>query len=141
MSNESQTPALPKSGPTALFSALTGLASLAVLLQGVWAGIFLEHDGERDKASAWINVHNVGGVVSLVLAIAALAVCAARLRARRDLVLGSAVLVVLLAVEYMLGMLIHNKSKDVLTAIHVPLALIIMAVVVWLPLRVRLIRG
>lgn len=141
MSNEPQTPVLPKSGPTALFSALTGLTSLAVLLQGVWAGIFLEHDGDRDKAGTWIDVHNVGGVVALVLAVISLVVCATRLRARKDLVVGSAALVVLLAVEYMLGMLIHNSGKDVLTAIHVPLALVIMAVVVWLPLRVRYARG
>jgi hypothetical protein len=28
-----------------------------VLLQGLWAGIFLQHDGQRDAASGWIDVH------------------------------------------------------------------------------------
>src|SRR5689334_22486428 len=45
---------------TTLFSALTGLAALAVLLQGLWAGVFLEHDGQRDDAGSWIDVHARG---------------------------------------------------------------------------------
>ena len=120
-----------------LFSAITGVTALAVLLQGVWAGLFLEHDGKRDKATVSIAAHNVGGVVALVLSVAALVVVVAKLRARKDLLVGTGVLVVLLAVEYMLGMLIHNQSKDALTAIHVPLALVITAITVWLPLRSR----
>ncbi len=55
--------------------------------------------------------------------------------------IGTGVLVVLLAVEYMLGSLIHNQSKDALTVVHIPLALIITAVTVWLPLRSRQARS
>jgi uncharacterized membrane protein len=75
--------------------------------------------------------------VALVLAVAALVIAVVKLRPRRDLVIGTGVLVVLLAVEYMLGILIHNNSKDALTAVHIPLALVITAVTVWLPLRSR----
>ena len=32
------------------YSALIGVTALLVLLQGVWAGIFLQHDGQRDAA-------------------------------------------------------------------------------------------
>jgi hypothetical protein len=123
--------------PYALFSAVTGVTALAVLLQGVWAGLFLEHDGKRDKATASIAAHNVGGSVALALAVVALVIAVVKLRSRKDLLVGTSILVVLLAVEYMLGMLIHNQSKDALTAIHVPLALVITAVTVWLPLRSR----
>jgi uncharacterized membrane protein len=122
---------------TTLFSALTGLAALAVLFQGLWAGIFLEHDGQRDDASGWIDVHARGGEVALVLAIAATAVALWRHRARKDLWIGSLALVVLLVLESYLGGLIRDDSKDTLTAVHVPLAMAIMALSVWLPLRAR----
>ncbi len=125
---------------TTLFSALAGLAALAVLLQGLWAGIFLEHDGQRDDANGWIDVHARGGEVALALAIAATVVALWRHRARKDLWIGSLVLVVLLLLESYIGGLIRDDSKDTLTALHVPLAMAIMAVSVWLPLRARLRR-
>jgi len=120
---------------TTLFSALSGLAALAVLLQGLWAGIFLQHDGRRDDAGGWIDVHARGGEVALVLAVAATAVALWRHRSRKDLWIGSLALVVLLALEAYLGGLIRDDGKDTLTAVHVPLAMAIMAVSVWLPLR------
>jgi hypothetical protein len=119
------------------FSALIGLTTLAVLLQGVWAGIFLEHDGKRDAESTWIDVHAGGAAVAVVLALAATVVAFLQLRRRTDLVIGSATLVVLLIVEYLLGSLISNSSKDTLTAVHVPLAMLIMGLAVWLPVRAR----
>jgi hypothetical protein len=121
----------------ALFSALIGLASLAVLLQGLWAGIFLEHDGRRDAASGWIDVHARGADVAIVLALAATVVAFWKLRGRRDLWIGSAALTVLLVLESWLGGLIRDDGKDTLTAVHVPLAMALMALVVWLPLRSR----
>lgn len=120
-----------------LFGVLTGLTALLVLLQGLWAGIFLEHDGERDAAGSWIEVHARGGEIALVLAVAALVVAVVRLRARRDLLAGAVVLVVLLVLESYLGGLIADDSLDSLTAVHVPLAMATMAVAVWLPLRAR----
>jgi hypothetical protein len=56
---------------SSLFSALIGLTALAVLLQGLWAGIFLQHDGHRDDAAEWIDVHAHGGEVAIGLAVAA----------------------------------------------------------------------
>lgn len=53
------------------FTVLVGLSALTVLLQGLWAGIFLEHDGRRDAASGWVEVHARGGEVALVFAAAA----------------------------------------------------------------------
>jgi hypothetical protein len=92
-----------------LFSVLVGLCALAVLLQGLWAGIFLEHDGQRDAASSWIDLHARGADLAILLAIGA---------------------------SY-LGGVIRDQGKDVLTAVHVPLAVALMALVGWLPLRAR----
>ncbi len=118
------------------YTILLGLTALAVLLQGLWAGIFLEHDGKRDQASTWVDVHSVGGDIAVLLALAALVVSLLRLPSRQDLRIGTAVLFALLLIEALLGSLISN-GHDTLTAIHVPLAMLIMGLVVWLPLRVR----
>jgi ABC-type phosphate transport system permease subunit len=120
-----------------LFNVLLGLTTLAVLLQGVWAGIFLEHDGERDAASSWIDVHARGGDIAIALALLATIVAVVQLRHRRELWVGSLALTVLLVVEAYIGGLIVDASKDTLTAVHVPLAMAIMALVIWLPLRAR----
>ena len=109
-----------------VFSALTSVAALAVLLQGLWAGIFLEHDGARDAASSWINVHARGGEVAIVFALAATAFAYLRMRARKDLWIGGAVLTILLILESYLGGLIKDQSKDALTAVHVPIAMALM---------------
>ncbi len=122
-------------GRRRIYQALTGLAALAVLLQGLWAGIFLEHDGHRDDAEGWIDVHARGGEVALLLAALAAVWALARLRARRDLVAGSLALTLLLALEAYLGGLIRDDDVDALTIVHVPLALLLMALAVWLPFQ------
>lgn len=123
--------------PHKIFSALTGVVALLVLLQGLWAGIFLEHDGERDASESWITTHARGGELAIVIAIAATVWALLKLRSRRDLWIGAAVLVVALVVESYLGGLIKDSGKDTLTAVHVPLAMLIMGLAVWLPLRAR----
>jgi hypothetical protein len=119
------------------FSALAGISALAVLLQGLWAGIFLEHPGRMDQASGWIDVHARGGDVALLFAVLALGWAVWKLRWRRDLWLGAGVLVALLLGESFLGGLIRDDGKNTLIAVHVPLAMAIMGLVVWLPLRAR----
>jgi heme A synthase len=121
-------------GPRRVFAALTGLAALAVLLQGLWAGKFLEHDGERDAAGNWIEVHATGGEVAIAFAALATIWALVRLRHRRDLVIGGVVLTVLLILEAYLGGLIVDDAKDSLTPLHIPLALLLMAMAVWLPI-------
>jgi heme A synthase len=112
-----------------------GLCAVAVLLQGLWAGIFLRFDGKRDDSSQWIDVHARGGEIALVLAVLATVWAFWRLRSRTDLWVGGLALVVLLAAEAYIGGLIRDNGKDTLTAVHVPLAMAIMALVVWLPTR------
>ena len=128
-------PTPPGERTTLLYTALIGLAALAVLLQGLWAGIFLEHDGKRDDAGSWIDLHARGGEVAILLAAGATVVAFLAMRARRDLWVGSAVLTVLLVLESYLGGLIRDHGKDSLTAVHIPLAMGLMGLVVWLPAR------
>jgi hypothetical protein len=122
------------------YSILTGLAALAVLLQGLWAGIFLEHDGKRDAAGGWINVHAKGGEVAIVFAAIATIVAVMKLRQHRALVIGTASLTALLVLEGWLGGLIRDDGKDTLTAVHVPLGLAIMAIATWLPTRTAMLK-
>ena len=121
----------------AVFGTLTGLASAVVLLQGLWAGIFLETDGKRDAASSWIDVHARGADLALLLAALATVWAIWKLRPRRDLWVGSLVFTLLIVLESYLGGAIRDAGKDTLTAVHVPLAMAIMGLAVWLPLRAR----
>jgi hypothetical protein len=125
----------PKRSGGALFASLVGLSGLAIVLQGLWAGIFLAHDGERDSAGSWIDVHARGGDVAIVLAAAAAVVAFVTRRARRDLWIGSAALTVVLLLEAYIGGLIRDESKDTLTAVHVPLAMALVGLVAWLSAR------
>src|SRR5207245_11277395 len=80
-----------------LYSGLIGLATLGVLLQGLWAGLFVQ-EGE-DYKERWVEVHALDGEITIALAALATVAAFVLLRARRkDLVVGSAVLTVLLVV-------------------------------------------
>jgi len=118
-----------------IFAALIGLVGVTVLLQGLWAGIFLEHDGARDAAGTWIDIHARGGEVAILLAIIATVVTFVTARARRDLWIGSLAIILLLIVEAWIGGLIRDDSKDTLTAVHVPLGMALMGLVTWLSFR------
>lgn len=133
-----QRPFEPRTRPrSTLFRVLIGLATLTILLQGLWAGIFLEHDGKRDAASSWIDVHARGADVAILLTVAAAIAAFVTLRSRKDLWVGAGVLAGLLILESYLGGLIVDQSKDTLTAIHVPLGMGIMGLSVGLVLRGR----
>lgn len=119
------------------YGALVGIASLGILLQGLWAGLFMAAWAQRSDGGTWEFVHARGADVTLLVSVAALVLAVTKLKARRDLVVGTVVLVALLAVEYVLGSLMADADAHVLTAVHVPLALLLMAVAVWLPLRHR----
>ena len=118
------------------YTALVGLGTLAILLQGLWAGLFLEH-GNPDTAGSWVEIHARGGEVALILVVAATVTAFISMRARRDLWLGGAVLSALLVLEAFIGGLIRDASDDSLTAVHVPLAMAIIGLSVWLFARSR----
>jgi heme A synthase len=115
------------------YSILIGLTSLAILLQGVWAGIFVREG--KDNNDTWVTVHARGADIAILLAIASVVVAFIRLRARRDLLLGTVALAVLLVVEAYLGGLIGNSPA--VEIVHFPLAMLLLALAVYLPLRAR----
>jgi hypothetical protein len=116
-----------------VWSALVGLASLGVLLQGLWAGLFLRPDaGGR---GTWVALHQHGAEATVVLALLATVAAAVWMRARRDLVVATAVFLVLLLAEMFLGMAIDASSGAVV--VHVPLAMLLMGMAVWLPMAAR----
>ncbi len=113
-------------------SALVGLTTLGVLLQGLWAGLFMDRSNDY---GTWVNLHQHGGEVTTVLAFLALVAALIWLRDRTPVVVGTGVLFVLVAAELGIGMAIDDSDWAV--AVHVPLALLIMAVAVWLPTAAR----
>jgi hypothetical protein len=118
------------SGVHSTYSALIGVAAFAILLQGLWAGLFIGHQGE-----GWVEVHAVGGEVAIASAAAASLLVIWKLRSRRDLLIGTLLVTVLLVLEAYLGGLIADEHQDALTAVHVPLAMALISLAVWLPLR------
>jgi hypothetical protein len=122
---------IPKPHPA--WSALVGLTTLGVLLQGLWAGLFLRRGaGGRDT---WVSIHQHSGETTVLLALLATIAAVIWLRDRRDLLIPTALLFVLLVVELVLGYTIEDSSNAV--AVHVPLALLIMGLAVWLPVAAR----
>lgn len=117
------------------YTVLIALAAVAIVLQGLWAGLFLR-PGTHGGAD-WLDVHARGGEVALILAALATLVAFVRVRPRRDLWIGSAVLAALLVLEAYIGGLIKDEGKESLTPVHVPLALLIMGLVAWLFARSR----
>ncbi len=116
-----------------LYTVVAVVTSVVVLLQALWAGLFV-HEGQ-DYQDRWVQVHDLGAKVSIALALVALVVAVVKLRSRRDLIIGTAVFLVLLALEGHLGSLIGDSPA--VTAIHFPLGMGLMALAVWLPFRSR----
>jgi heme A synthase len=114
-----------------LFSALVGLATLAIFLQAVWAGMMIREG--KDYNDTWVSIHDWGARVALLLALAATVVALVKLRSRRDLVIGSAALTVLVFAESYIGGIIGDKPAAV--AVHIPLAFAIFGLAMWLPMR------
>jgi len=116
-----------------VYSVTVGVTGLVILLQALWAGLFIKEG--MDYQDAWVRVHDLGAKASIVLALVTLVIAVVTLRSRRDLIIGTAVLLVLLAAEGHLGSLIGDAPW--VTSIHFPLGMALMGLAVWLPFRSR----
>jgi hypothetical protein len=126
---------LARNGP--IFAALVGLTALAVLLQGVFAGEFIE----RGTHHNWLDAHNVNAYVVIVLAVLSAVFALVRLRTvARSLAIGAVVLALLVLVQVAIGHEITQGDDDGLIPIHVPLALVIFGLTIWLSVRARTLR-
>lgn len=115
----------------ALYSALIGLSTLVVLLQGLWAGLFIREG--QDYRANWVAWHARGAELAIALAALATIVALVKMRSRRDLIVGGVVFTVLLIVESYIGGIVGNHPG--LTTLHIPLAMALMGLAVWLPFR------
>ncbi len=113
-------------------SALVGLTSLGVLLQALWAGLFLRGG---DDAETWVDVHEYGAQATVTVALLATVAAFVWLRHRVPVLVGTTLLFVLLLAEMFLGLAIEDSRGVV--AVHVPLAMLIMGLAVWLPMNAR----
>lgn len=114
-------------GTVRAFSILIGLVLLGVLLQGLWAGEFMGGVGGAD----WRQMHQITGYVTVILSLVAAVLAMTALR-RSGVATWSVALFVLLLVQAGLGQAISDADQRVLIAAHVPVALLIMALGVYL---------
>jgi hypothetical protein len=137
---ESPVPPPPRVEPRErrTFAVLAGLTSLSILLQGIFAGVFIE----PGVHSGWLNAHNVNADIATALGVLT-AVYAGILGSRigRAIVTGSAVLALLLIAQTAIGHAIAGSGDNSLTAVHVPLALLAFGLTIWLSARARAIRA
>ena len=128
-------PALARFGPG--YAALIGLVALAILVQGVLAGVFVEPGAHAGA----LHAHSINADVTLGLSLVAAIYALALLRtAAPSLVIGSIVLVCLLIALIAIGHAITGSSDNNLTPIHVPLALLAFGLTIWLSVRTRSLR-
>lgn len=123
-------------GRDPLYASLIGLTSLSVLLQGLWAGLFIREGKDFDATSAqanWVEVHDWGARVAIVLAFVSLVVAVTRIPDRKELLAGTGTLFLLLLVEAYIGGQIGDQAS--LPTVHIPLAMALMGLSVWLPSR------
>jgi heme A synthase len=110
------------------------LTSLGIFAQAVIAGKFLDHRGQQGL----IDTHNILANVIVVLALIT-AVVAWRLPAERrgPVFVGSVVLFVLLVIQTLVGHVVADHRGWLV--VHVPLAMIVFGLTVWLSVQSALI--
>lgn len=114
-----------------LLTGLVGGASAAVFLQAFSAGVFVDSAG-RDS---WITVHGVIADLTWVTALVTAVVAFRQLRrTHRRLWLGAATLFLLALAQTGIGHLITDEGMDGLVVVHIPLAMAIFGLAVWLSL-------
>lgn len=114
------------------FAVLSALTTLAILIQAITAGQFVQQEGK----DSWVTVHGVIADASWVLALITAAYGFFRLRAARpDLVRWSIVLFAVTLAQTGIGHLITDEGQDGWIAVHVPLAVLIFGLTGWLTLR------
>lgn len=123
MSNSEHGP-LPRA-----FSVLVGCTTFAILTQAVTAGMFVNQDG-RDS---WVSVHGVIADVTWAVALATALVGFRQVRrGHLRLWLASVGLFVLVLAQTGIGHLISDGGMDSLIVVHVPMAMLVFALAIWL---------
>lgn len=113
-----------------VLSMILGVAALLILLQGLWAGVFMNASGSSHHT--WVEIHGHSGEALALVGVFAFVWAVLKMRARHDVLIGTAILAVALIVEVLVGMAGGGGL-----VVHIPLALIAMSITVWLPTRLR----
>jgi heme A synthase len=130
------TPSSPASSGVRAFAALTGLTSLGILVEAVLAGQFINKRGQH----TWVDAHGMVANVVVVLALLTVIVAWRLNRSTRGpLLVGSAVLLVLLVIQTIIGHVISDGHHPALTVVHVPIALLVFGLTVWLSVQAAVI--
>ena len=116
-----------------VYSVLIGLASLGVLLQGVWAGLFVREG--QEYGGPWLAVHDTGAQITFGLAVLAFVASLVWLRHRVALVVTTAVFALLVLLESYIGGEIGKHAWY--QSVHFPLAMALLALAVYLPVMHR----
>lgn len=126
---------LAHSGP--VFAALTGLTSLGILLEAVFAGKLIN----SSSTGGWLSAHDANADVLVALAVLTAIYASVVLRATaRPLVIGSIVLAALVIAQTAIGHAITSGSDNGLLVIHVPLAMLVFGLTIWLSVSARTLR-
>lgn len=118
----------PTPGAVRIFSIVNGLTLLGVLLQAVFAGEFIDRFGP----SPWIKLHEICGYAVVLLAVITAVAAIALRRASSALTIGALSQLMLIVVQTGLGEAISKAGSDELIAIHVPLAMLIFGLGIYL---------
>ena len=119
-------------------AGLFAAATLLIVLQGLWAGLFIG----KDDADVWVSVHARGAEASIVAAGVATVLAGWKLGSHRAIWVGGLILTALLAIISFVGGLITDRHMDSLIPVHVPLAMASLLVGTWLVVRtVRVLRS
>lgn len=122
-------PAARRAHRSPVYSILIGLASLGVLLQGVWAGLFVREG--QENVGSWVEVHDAGARITFVLAVLAFVAALVWLRRRVSLVVATGVFALLVLLESYIGGEIGKHAWY--QSVHFPLAMALLALAVYLP--------
>jgi uncharacterized membrane protein YhaH (DUF805 family) len=114
------------------YAVVMTLCAIAIVLQGLWAGLFLQHGHDSATGQSWLHVHARGGEVAIGLAAVAAIIAFFRMFRRYALWFWTGVLVVLLAGEAYVGGQITEHEQHNLLPVHVPLAMAILTLAAWL---------
>lgn len=112
-----------------VYSVLIGLASLGVVLQGVWAGAFMREG--QEYGGTWLTVHDTGAKATFVLAGLAFVAALVWLRRRVVLVVATGAFFALVLLESYIGGEIGKHAWY--QSVHFPLAMALLALAVYLP--------
>lgn len=127
----------PSPSTLKIFSALVGLTSLGIFAQAITAGEFVS---QRHRGG-WIDAHGIISDVVAVLSLALMVFTIVKLRkVSRQLLAGTIALFFLVIVQSTLGHQITDNDQDWLIGVHVPLAFVVFAIAVWLPISARMLR-